>query len=1491
MNNMICSLDYLVGTLATAYKGVITSLVAKDFCIWESDGVSHFKGSILSMPAGNYHASLVKSGVELARFPIAEGGCFELKAESRQAGLNTPELQLDIIQEGRHIGTFLLKRRGKGDFYTPAVELSEEIKGVDFNLLTRPLEEKPGLLKKAEETVTKALSAKKDWNDFSERLHGLSADLFWQDRGVFYGSFHILARFSAIAAKRTGAERSLANFLDLIELPLLKEADAGRLGGVAAAWIAAVKDNAPAKNLSLRTEQSAKVLSMISEKAPGVEIKPVVLAFCASLLEKARNVPVFSDAFTDKAPDKIKEGLFFGRGSKEKKRILAELEAARRAIEAAPEKPGPGAYKPFFHLLEPGRPLLRLLDDAGMVEDFFEQALTGQSSPVFINLLFELLSLLEGKTLSGRARQTVVTGTIQFAGRLIDEGRTDLCAALIEKTGAISLYKRGMDIQKDVVMAPEMASRIFASGDTRLQALYNDILKRIFVPPPAINGYSAETWAEKANPLHLDLLGRFLDVLGSVPPGKADELEDVKAHLVANLFLSGVFIPDDRLFQRRVSAYLNSSAMRGQKGFSLLNFMLLKRLPVYFNEVGATNRIRDYTTKIDSWGNDPVLYFLRKQVHVNASSNNIPLAEGIIRSWAAKEPAFIEALVPADVFMNFDSKKLLDSYHSVLKPVFLALDVMDGGGEGNISFERLLGIPEKRLKEEIEKEKDASDEARDKVLFLCRIYQEIWRKYSTRGGSSFSSAAKQSLSLSEQLDGLEEAAQKLAACKAKILSPEKTTPRESLYFKRHIAFGIPSVLGAYHEEKFDALSEFLRLGERVRVTLEGVISGIELASPETAAPQDFNLWVKALVLANRILDAHGLGNFQTDEFCAVIAALGPQPGQVLDIIRMWHKEIMWAVESFGRQFTAPLGEALKAAVEGFLANAGALPGYLMNLDPSEKYFAEKASDIVIRNMMTDIPGFTETDRLLSAVAGRLASFFYPETAPAQKQKPAPGRKKAKADFRMLDELSDERTMELALALGGKAKNLVYLLNRGFYIPAGAVLPAWHTWDFDEYARTGGLMAALKGAVSKIEEKTGREKTFGGGAHPLFLSVRSGSYISMPGILVSILYCGMNEETVLAFARETADPLLAWGSYRIFLEHFGTTVLGLKQEFFDLIKDDFMGKNERRQADAPRMKKLTSLYLERIGAMGHEVPDDVYEQLSLSVRAVYGSWFSEKAAQFIRLTGMSPAWGTAVLLMQMVSGNRPGAGSSVFFTRDPATMEKEVYGETKAEATGDEIVGGAAAAGGAVSISSLAHNDPELYHLHAELARRIEDALGGLPQEVEATYTSKNETGARKIYIIQSRRMEFSSFDIRHGKRFDAICRMESRVIGRGIGVHGGALSGAASFSVSLDAIRALREKTGLPVILLRRTASTNDVSLMAEVGGIIAAAGGATSHASVLAQKFNLTAVVGCRDLNFVSCGQKGICALFGETIIGEGDPISMDGQTGLIFSGACPPQ
>jgi pyruvate,orthophosphate dikinase len=386
---------------------------------------------------------------------------------------------------------------------------------------------------------------------------------------------------------------------------------------------------------------------------------------------------------------------------------------------------------------------------------------------------------------------------------------------------------------------------------------------------------------------------------------------------------------------------------------------------------------------------------------------------------------------------------------------------------------------------------------------------------------------------------------------------------------------------------------------------------------------------------------------------------------------------------------------------------------------------------------------------------------------------------------------------------------------------------------------------------------------------------------------------MNRETVAALIETSGNERLGWDSYRRFIEHYASVVHGLDIKMFETITSTLMksrGIARHEELSAGDMKKLVGLFLKELSQQGRAIPEDVYEQLKEAVKAIYGSWYVERALQFRRAMAVSGRWGTAVAVMQMISGNAAGSGASVFFTRKPLSLEKGIYGETREGATGDDLVYGKllnrplSKKQNALGQRSLEEIDPELFRMHEELAGKIEKALRGLPQEVEATYT-QGADGTRVISVLQTRRMEFHRG---FTKMFEDVCRMESNIIGRGVGVYGGALSGIATFSSSPDRIRKLRRGNDRPVILLRETASTDDVSLMPEINGIITAAGGATSHAAILAQKFGVTAIVGCSDMVLETARNGKPSARIGPYTITEGTAISMDGSTGLVYSGIC---
>ena len=69
----------------------------------------------------------------------------------------------------------------------------------------------------------------------------------------------------------------------------------------------------------------------------------------------------------------------------------------------------------------------------------------------------------------------------------------------------------------------------------------------------------------------------------------------------------------------------------------------------------------------------------------------------------------------------------------------------------------------------------------------------------------------------------------MSVLKEKILSPQKTEYFENIYYKRHIAAGIPSMYGTYHEEKFEAMGFTLRLESLATMLFEKLV---EIFEPE-----------------------------------------------------------------------------------------------------------------------------------------------------------------------------------------------------------------------------------------------------------------------------------------------------------------------------------------------------------------------------------------------------------------------------------------------------------------------------------------------------------------------------------------------------------------------------------------------------------------------------------------------------------------------------------
>ena len=487
-------------------------------------------------------------------------------------------------------------------------------------------------------------------------------------------------------------------------------------------------------------------------------------------------------------------------------------------------------------------------------------------------------------------------------------------------------------------------------------------------------------------------------------------------------------------------------------------------------------------------------------------------------------------------------------------------------------------------------------------------------------------------------------------------------------------------------------------------------------------------------------------------------------------------------------------------------------------------------------------------------------------------------------------------------LGGKGANLAEMVKLGIPVPDGFTIS---TKACQEFLASGGvtaeLLAEVDDAVNSLQNSTG--KKFGDPQNPLLVSVRSGAKFSMPGMMETVLNVGISPEIAEALATLTGDPRFAWDSFRRFVDMFGRTVCGISAEVFDVVKEELIaeqGVKDLSHLDPQSLRVLGERHIAIIEAeTGEPFPFDAPTQLRRAIEAVFRSWNSERAQLYRRRERISNDLGTAVNVQMMVFGNvGQTSGTGVCFTRDPATGNRGAYGDYLPMAQGEDVVAGIR---NSLQLAELEDIDPKSFHELQAIMQRLESHYRDMC-DIEFTI----ESG--KLWILQTRvgkRTAEAAFRIASQLVSEYVITMDqalTRVTGeqlsqlmfpqfdkstkvteltRGIAASPGAAVGAVVFDSRRAADLAL---TGAKVILVRRETSPEDLAGMVAAQGILTSRGGKTSHAAVVARGMGRAAVCGAESIEVN--GEEGFFTV-GQTIIREGDVISIDGATGAVYLGA----
>jgi pyruvate, orthophosphate dikinase len=492
-------------------------------------------------------------------------------------------------------------------------------------------------------------------------------------------------------------------------------------------------------------------------------------------------------------------------------------------------------------------------------------------------------------------------------------------------------------------------------------------------------------------------------------------------------------------------------------------------------------------------------------------------------------------------------------------------------------------------------------------------------------------------------------------------------------------------------------------------------------------------------------------------------------------------------------------------------------------------------------------------------------------------------------------------------LGGKGLGLQEMTSVGIDVPPGFTLTTALCRAYSE--SSGGDLddAVWEGvctAMARVEADMGRR--FGDTEkQPLLVSVRSGAAVSMPGMMDTVLNVGLNAETVVGLANASGNKRFAYDSYRRLLDMFGGVVLGIPHEAFEAqlaaLKRK-VGIANDVDLSAEHLEELCELYYTVYDKYNKVFPQNAYDQLRACIKAVFGSWNSDRAVKYREINGITSLVGTACNVQTMVYGNLgPTSGTGVAFSRDPGTGKKQLKGEYLVNAQGEDVVAGIRTP---EPIDTMAQALPDAYNQFLRNVDLLERHFQDM-QDIEFTV----ENG--KLWMLQCRsgkRTGHAAIKIAVDLVADKLCSREEALLKVepdhikqvlhptfsqetleskeytdnvvAVGLAGG--PGAAVGKLVFSTERA-EEWTDQGVILVREVTSPEDVGGMWASQGILTCRGGVTSHAAVVARGWGKPCICGCADLEIDEEAKTMTIKSTGE-VFKEGDMISLNGSTGEVI-------
>ncbi|MBN1626156.1 MAG: pyruvate, phosphate dikinase [Deltaproteobacteria bacterium] len=1027
---------------------------------------------------------------------------------------------------------------------------------------------------------------------------------------------------------------------------------------------------------------------------------------------------------------------------------------------------------------------------------------------------------------------------------------------------------------------------IYKTDESDLVAYFLDSVIDLGFQTPEMKGVS-DRWQVMVNPAHIQNIRTWMEIIELNPKWSKKMISS----LIIYLSLCGVYIKDTDLFPRDITLFLNSDIGNVYN----LTKQLMRLFPVFFNDIGAEGQLRDISTSIDeiSLRKDALIHFVRKQSHVESSNQIVSLMEATLEFWRTGKKELVEPYLPQVVYLEISTDgPYFEGVHRIIRKLFETKGIKE--------VQDLLRINDDEITRAVKGLLEYNPDDLERVRLAISFYRLLYRKYTLDfleiddylkmlQPSEFPDIGELRTALAgpDTRNRLFSLLTYLERLKESILARERFDIQEDIYHKRHFTVDIPSMYGSYYEKKFDTLGLTFRLEALANTLFEELVAGINL---ELITRDTFFHIYDYLVLFNKALKLDGLLSSEIDKQLELLnnslGIAGFSFTQFMDIFR----GLSQAVSNIVNDFYNTIHQQNLIKIISALRPGELLAKYMPSGENIDKdKLIHRVSEVFLRERISSSLGLQQLDVFL----GRVMNTLF---------KQADKLKKNKLDLLLnydpqkavVPILSENKNGSSLIHLGNKGLNLVNLSRYGFPVPPGFIVTTEvfrYREVIDNYSPAfKNLEDQLKREISTIELMTG--KYFGDPKNPLLFSVRSGSPISLPGMMNTFLNVGINEKIVKGMISMTGQSWFPWDCYRRFMQSYGMA-FGLNRDDFDDIIAGYkarLGIPHKIEFSGDQMKIIARSYRDFILDHGIKIEDTPFKQLYLTMSKVFDSWNTSKAKTYRKIMGISDDWGTAVTIQSMVYGNiGPYSGSGVVFTHSPRISEDiiNLWGDYSLGNQGEDVVSGLvktlpisnkqAEIENRETDRTLENSFPAIYKSIRNLAKELVYTRNWSPQEMEFTFEKENEWD---LYFLQTRDM-----DIRERKTLLSFVtgpETGARLLGHGVGVSGGAMTGRAVFN--LDEIRRWRrEEPGTPLILIRGDTVPDDIEEIFESDGLLTARGGSTSHASIVAHRLGKTCVVGCG--NLVCMEKESACSL-DQVNLKAGDWLSIDGREGSIYSG-----